>query len=278
MQLRCPENNCPIEVPEDLVGTRIRCPHCSAWLIVDARYRDPSSAQIQAAEPNMSLDALPTKAAPKESVNLADQIYDGLPPLSVMLALRRQQGTDFDADDFARRYPMTDDDWKALSAFESVLRSVVSLRTSLGLGAAALAVNLLILATIMSKDREQTGLDGIRFLTHLSSLFIVGGLIAFIYVGSEALRRIRLHSLATLLPWAACGIALVVVANAVTDFMAMAGGGTSEHEFAAVLGITINMVAAFDSSRSAWRVGRSLDEVSPPEISHRLTEALKYLE
>ena len=279
MNLRCPKNNCPIEVPDDLVGTRIRCPHCAAWLIVQEKDRAPSSAQIQVGEPNMSLDAIADKLTAKESVNLENQIYDGLPPLSVMLALRRQQGADFDADDFARRHPMTDDDWKALSAFESVLLSVVSLRTSLALGAVALAVNLVILATMISNERKQAGLDGIQFITHFSSLFVVAGLIVCIYTGSQALRRIQLRSLAMLLPWAACGIALVVVANALLDVMAMAGSqGTSAHEFALLAGITINTVAAFDSSRSAWRVGRSLEEVSPPEISYRLTEALKYLE
>src|SRR5258708_37554106 len=144
MQLRCPENNCPIEVPDDLVGTRIRCPHCAAMLTVEAPVSEGN-----------------------ESVNLEHQIYDGMPPLSVMMALRRQQGAAFDADDFATRYPMTDDDWKALSAFESVLYSVVSLRTTVMVAALALLVNILGCSLLMSESAR----DGGRTAIQLMSLF-----------------------------------------------------------------------------------------------------------
>ena len=279
MNLRCPENNCPIEVPDDLVGTRIRCPHCATWLLVEEKYRDTSSPQIQAGEPNMSLDASADKPTANESVNLENQIYDGLPPLSVMLALRRQQGAEFDADDFARRYPMTDDDWKALAAFESVLWSVVSLRTTVMLAAAALVVNLIISMTSASPDRQHAAVADLRSLVQYVSLFIVAGLIALIYFGSQALQRIQLHALAACLPWATIGIALVVGASAILDLMVMLGErGPGSAGAAIIFSLPFNGVAAFASSKSAWSVGRSLDEVSPPEISHRLTEALKYLE
>jgi hypothetical protein len=264
MQFRCPANNCPIEVSDDLIGMRIRCPHCAAMLTVERSASETSAVQPGAPDG--------VSKPPKESVNLEHQIYDGLPPLSVMMALRRQQGAAFDADDFAARYPMTDDDWKALSAFESVLWSVVSLRTTVMLGALAVLVNLIVLGASISQGRG-IGVDmSIQFL----SLFVVAGLIVLVYMGSRALERIRLHALATFLPWVAFGVALVVLFNAVLDLGALQDRVTPA--FPLLIAIPINLFVAFDSGRSAWRVDRSLNAVSPPEISHRLTEALKYLE
>jgi hypothetical protein len=276
MRLRCPQKNCPIDVPDDLVGVRIRCPHCGAWLDVDPKYRDTASEQIQAGAPDMTLDAITEKPKPKESVKLENQIYDGLPPLAVMMALHRQKGADFDADDYASRYPMTDDDWKALSAFESVLLAVVSLRTTLVVAAVALVMNLLVWAVAASPDAKvQVGLP----ISRLGTLVVLGLCFLAIYLGSQGLKRIKLDLLAHLLPWSASAVTLVIAGNALLNVMAIYHDQQEQSlGFLVFASIPFNVIAAFDSGKSAWRVGRSLDEVSPPEIASRLTEALRYLE
>jgi hypothetical protein len=274
MRLRCPKENCPIDVPDDLVGVRIRCPHCGEWLVVDPKYRDASAEQIRAAVPDMSLGASAEKPALQEPLNLENQIYDGLPPLAVMIAVRRQQGSHFTPDDLAARYPMTDDDWKALSAFESVLVAVVSLHTTLAIGAVTVLVNLLAFAASLEQTQPTN-----RPFSHAVVVVILGTCFLVIYLGSQTLRRIKLDALANLLPWSASCVALVVGTAALLDVM------TIFHErqeqtlgFMVFASIPFNLIAAVDSGKSAWRVGRSLDQVSPPEISHRLTEALRYLQ
>src|ERR1035438_10344839 len=127
MRLRCPAKQCPIEVPDDLVGARIRCPHCGELIVIAAKDFEGPSAQVQQGLP-------PGAPDPKEVSNLENQIYDGLPPLSVMLALRRKGGPAYNQEELNRRYPMTDDDWKALAAFEKALHASAALTTAFWIG------------------------------------------------------------------------------------------------------------------------------------------------
>jgi hypothetical protein len=276
MRLRCPHKNCPIDVPDDLVGVRIRCPHCGEWLDVDPKHSDTLTEQIPAGVPDITLDAITQKPKPTQSIKLENQIYDGLPPLAVMMALHRQKGAEYDKDDYASRYPMTEDDWRALSAFESVLLSVVSLRTTLVVGAVALVVNLLVWLTTAEENLEvQAGGP----ISRIGTPVVMGLCFLAIYLGSQTLRRIKLDWLANLLPWSALAVMLVVVGNTLLNVLAI----YQQHQaqslgFLVVASIPFNVIAAFDSGRSAWLVGRSLDEVNPPEIASRLTEALRYLE
>jgi hypothetical protein len=279
MRLRCPQKNCPIDVPDDLVGVRIRCPHCGAWLDVDEKYREPSDEQIQASMPVLSFDTKAPKPKPAEPIKLENQIYDGLPPLSLMIALHQRKGHDADANDYASRYPMTEDDWKALSAFESILLAVISLRITLVVGAAALVVNLLVWTASVQPTGEHRGVEMVRPLTRAGTPILLGVFFLLIYLGCQALRRIKLGTVAPFVPWAAVGVALVVGGNALLDLLTIFGSRQEQTlGFLIFLSVPFNVIAAFDSGKSAWRVGRSLDQVSPPEISHRLTEALKYLE
>jgi hypothetical protein len=261
-------------LPDDLVGMRIRCPHCAEWLVGDPKYRDTSAEQIPVGVPDMSLGASAEKPAAQEPLNLENQIYDGLPPLAVMIAVRRQQGSLFTSEDVATRCLMTDDDWKALSAFESVLVAVVSLHTTLAIGAVTLLVNLLAVMASLEQSQPTN-----RSFSHAVTVIILGACFLVIYVGSQTLRRIKLDVLANLLPWSASCVTLLVGGAALLDIMTI----FHEHQeqtlgFMVFASIPFNLIAAVDSGKSAWRVGRSLDQVSPPEISHRLTEALRYLE
>ena len=97
MRLRCPARKCPIDVPDDLVGARIRCPHCGELIFIGAKDGESQSDQVQPGLPAVAPD-------PKEVSNLENQIYDGLPPLSVMMELRRRTGRPaYDDDELSRR-------------------------------------------------------------------------------------------------------------------------------------------------------------------------------
>src|SRR6476620_4604482 len=110
MRVRCPVGNHTIDLPDDSLGARVRCPMCNQLFFVETdQCEEPPSEQIAA--------AAPAEPAPRDEKDLTQRIYDGLPPLSVMIALRRQQGRHQDADElFALE--MTPDDWRALEAYE----------------------------------------------------------------------------------------------------------------------------------------------------------------
>src|SRR5271169_6024852 len=112
MRVLCPVANHPINIPDDFGGTQIVCPQCNCVIVLDPKER---SSAIQAnAPPNLSA----TPVDSREPKNLHEQIYDGLPPLAVMMALKRREGPAYDADD--DKLKMSEDDWKALAAFESL--------------------------------------------------------------------------------------------------------------------------------------------------------------
>ena len=92
LRLRCPHQGCAIEVADDMVGARIRCPHCAQLLFVNP-------------EPQQSTDVT---ATPEH------RLYAGLPPLAVMLGVREGRGPARD-DHGAAGAQMTDADWKALA-------------------------------------------------------------------------------------------------------------------------------------------------------------------
>ena len=284
MRLRCPAKNCPIDVPDDLVGQRIHCPHCGHELVVDPKYRDAPSPDdrvdaIQPGLPDMTLDSATEMPKTPPTTKLENQIYDGLPPLSVMIALRRQQGVNFDKEEMARRYPLSEDDMRALSAFESVLYAAISCRTTLIVGALGFVVNGFLWWIFLPSAESATALMRSRALGQGALLLALFACCPLVYVGNRALERIRLDYWATLLPWAAFGIALVGGGGVMLNVLAIAD---QSHQTwmgcAAVLSLPFNVLILLDSAKSAWRSGQSLGEISPPEISHRLIEALRYLE
>ena len=275
MRLRCPHANCPIEVPDDLVGVRIRCPHCSAWLVVDAKYREASAHQIQEGIPPPSLDSLAEKPSAKEVASLENQIYDGLPPLSVMLALRQRR--DYDRDDLGRRFEMTDDDWTALAAFEKVMRGSAELTTAFWIGSVTLLMNVIVWASTLATQGLRDSGEG-RLLAAVVSAMVIGVGLPCLYFGRQKLRRLEFGDLLEMLPWYAFGLGAAFGVNAVLDFQHLFGGRSAEMPPVNIFSIAANGIACLAACSAAVFVWVAIRKVRPPEIAHRLTEALKYLD
>jgi hypothetical protein len=273
MQVRCPANNCPIEVSEDLLGARIRCPHCGELVFLEDKPGAAPSPHVQSGTPPGA-----PLTDPRDALKLDSQIYDGLPPLAVMMALRRQQGRDFDADDFNRRYPMTEDDWKALAAFETGLHASVSLDTAFWLGLAALIANCLVAGLALLSQRGASlsagGLGAMLGAGLMSTLGVIG-----VHAGIERLRRVMLDKVMLWVP--TCMVALIIVfcLSGVAIFKGLSAGYFEALAgLVALLGLGCNGAAVLATAVAGVRVRSALTGLRPPEISHRLVEALKYLE
>jgi hypothetical protein len=59
MRLRCPHQGCSIEIADDMVGARIRCPHCEQLLFADPAFQESGAGQ---------------QAAPIEAANLENRL------------------------------------------------------------------------------------------------------------------------------------------------------------------------------------------------------------
>jgi hypothetical protein len=276
MRIRCPNHGGPFDVPDDQRGQRIVCPYCD-YVIFEAL--DANSEQIKPAGP-------PARPTVRDAPNLENRVYDGLPPLSVMLALRAQQrGLAYDDIDLDVRQHMTDDDWKALAAFEKLIDSVITLRSALWYGCAALAATLIcwVLGVGPLDWERKTNVDYDRLLILVESLSMLGGVLTMasfglMYLGSTELCHMRLGLMVSLLAWAALVAMLVFAVYIGFSLFLMFGSHQVTPRFISLLSVPFNLVAAIMAGLAAVRVIRSLHQVRPPEILHRLTEAMKYLE
>jgi hypothetical protein len=262
--------------PDDLLGTRIRCPSCGEFFVVDRKYAEPPSEDVREGSP---LGAAP-KPDPREPINLENQIYDGLPPLSVMLALRRRQGRDFDEEEFSRRYPMTDDDWKALAAFEKALAASASVSTAFWIGLLALAGNIFhwfVIVDAASSRNAQLPLA--RALAMTTGAACIGLCIACLRLGVKRLSRVVVGDVLEILPYAALTLALLFIGISTWDVVGWCSGEsvTGAMGFVVISGV-YNAVACLAALVATVRSFRAVSSLRPPEVSHRLIEALKYLD
>jgi hypothetical protein len=266
MRVRCIKDGSTFDVPDDMVGMKVQCPQCGHQQFVGSK-----TDQVQAHPP-----------VPKPSVpaNLENQIYDGLPPLSVMIALRRGKGPSYDEDDLLQRFPMTEDDWKALAAFEAVLYALASLQLSLILVPIAAAAVILITLLGMARDQLPLGvMPGAMGCVFLPMVGVLTLCWITMFRGRNALGRIEPESPADLLLWTIAG--MIAVFGVVIWLQAQQLGMQSADDGGALvhlLGLSLNVLAIFDLIRSAIRVWHALGQIHPPEITSRLVEALKYLE
>ena len=269
MRFRCPHQNCPVEVPNDMIGMRIRCPHCEAFFVLDLQYREDSAEQIQTKAP---------AAAPlaKEPSNLGEQIYDGLPPLSLMIAMRRQKGLDY--DDLEAKYQMTPDDWRALDAYESALRAAYSLHTTIALGLFALAANAGNAVIVMNDSLTVRSRGRLEWVTACVAFFLVLCL-TVLFLGSRGLRKGRANGIVDFLP-AAMSVALLIYLSAAACifFWVLLGQDNGGLAAFAIMSLGANFTAIGDLGRMLLQVNRALKQIEPPEITNRIVEALKYLE
>ncbi len=270
MRVRCPNKDCPFDVPDDLVGARVRCPHCFHLFFVE-REEDAGATHVQAAASNAPADEKRT-----DPVRIENQIYDGLPPLAVMMALRRQQAN---LDDIPAELEMTDEDWQALSAFEQVLHAEWSLRTSLIYGLIAIAVNLLMAGLSFVQERSardpHAGFLALALLAPPIIMLIPG--LLHVFTGGQRLGRLRVDRLVQWLPITTFCNACLFFTYVVAHLMLIYNRDSESLVFVAVVGIGVNLIAGIDGSKAWLQVARGLREVAPPEILRRLTEALKFV-
>jgi DNA-directed RNA polymerase subunit RPC12/RpoP len=273
MRLRCPANKCPIDVPDDFVGARIRCPHCGTLILVEAKNGEGRSDQVQ--------PGLPTGAPdPKEVSNLENQIYDGRPPLSVMMELRRRKGKPaYDDEELSRRYPMTEDDWKALAAFEQVLYASAALTTAFWFGLAALFGNMFFWHEALGFQRQTS--DNVtlgRLLSVLASALAIPLGVFFLRAGAARLSRVRFGLVLAALPWCTLALSALFAGTALWYFTRMVSGDFGDRLGGLVVFvIAADAVAFLATAVAGIHAWIALTKIRPPEIAHRLIEALKYL-
>ncbi len=268
MLVRCPNGNHSIELDDDLIGARVRCQKCGFVFFVNEADRESGSTQVQSKPP------IATPGIDKENANLAERIYDGLPPLSVMLALRRQNGRYDDADGLDVRAQMTPDDWKALDAYESVLRASFGLRTSLIVGAIPLALNLLFFGILFFGWTRPHLSRGELGAIPLIATFVLLLCYPVLLLGSWKLQIIRKNFLFDYLLVITCCAALAFGLITAIEFVWF---GVNLAFFVGI-GASANLIAAFNFGKTAFRIFRALQQIEPPEITNRLSEALMYLD
>jgi hypothetical protein len=269
MRLRCPEKNCPVDVPDDMFGMTIRCPHCGSSFVANEKNRE-NVADV----PQLSIDSS-SKQPGKKPVQLEHQIYDGLPPLAVMMAMRRQQAG-FDLDDIAVQKAMTADDWKALAAFEQILIAIYSLRTTLVVGGLSFAVNFAVCWNSATPHGLDTTAIYLRSAIQFLLLILLGVCLPTVYFGMDSLRSIRRNAWAMVLPWMACGVAILASANIVVGASGLAQeANPSWLTLLTLVSLPLNAITAFDSCKSGWRAWQSLGPIAAPGIAQLLIDALR---
>jgi hypothetical protein len=259
MRLRCPHHGCPIDVADDMLGARIRCPHCEELLFVDPRYQEGAPA---APEPK-----------PPEPAGPEHRLYAGMPPLAVMLAIRAGRAPDA----LDRHAEMTADDWQALAAFEKVVRAAVGLKTSLVCGVIALVLTVPSWLAI-EQDNATTPFSLGRLGSRVATAVLLIAAFFLLDEGRRRLERLQLGAVVGLAAWIALGVSLVFAVNLLLILPRLAAAGDPSLVVLLVLAIPFQLIAAFDAGKTSLWVRRSLRAVRPPDILHRLTEALRYLQ
>jgi hypothetical protein len=174
---------------------------------------------------------------------------------------------------------MTEDDWKALAAFEQVLRAVGVLTTLIWIGGVALAMNALTWIGMFRNHRASMNeaVAGEQLVIVATGLAMAAGL-AYSVAGKARLRQIGGGELLDLLPWCLTALTLVFGATAVRIGARLFDGQSRDSlGEAALLVVACNIVACVASGHAAVLAWFAVRSVRPPEIAHRLTDALKYL-
>ena len=136
-------------VPDDLVGVRIRCPHCSAWLIVDESMTRKAASQrnqIQEGDIPPCRSIRSPRGRRRSRSRPTWRIQDLRWPATAVgdagtCARRRLR----DSGRSAQRYQMTDDDWTAFGGVrESDSAALAELTTAFWIGCVTLLMNVIV--------------------------------------------------------------------------------------------------------------------------------------
>jgi hypothetical protein len=196
-----------------------------------------------------------------------------------MMALKRQQGASYDAYDFASKFEMTEDDWKALNAFEFVLHAAYQLRTALATGVVGMAMNLcVVLGTLLLWQADNpVPYTPVRTLGNLSSALLLAAGLAATWSAGASFCRLHSEGLASALPWLAGAVSVVLGGSAGLNLLTLAPALDGRVALLMMASAAFNVLAAFAALSTCWRVISAQLRVRPPEIHNRLVEALKYL-
>jgi hypothetical protein len=270
IRLRCPHHGCTIEVADDMLGARIRCPHCDQLLFVDPQHQQSTSPPPS--------DAVTSNPRAGESADVAQSIAEGLPPLAVLLGIREGRGRDW-KDTGAARANMTELDWKALAAFEQILHATLALRTALGFGIAAVVVSLLFHVVAAQAVSWEAAFTPNRVFIHIATLPLLAIGFALMEVGRHRLPRVRLGLPIALAVLASLAVAEVFAVNIIATLEPLISDRYQPELIGpALLATPLQLLAAFFAVVACVRVQRAQTQASPHAVRHRLEEALRVLE
>jgi hypothetical protein len=256
IHLRCPHHGCPIDVADDMLGARIRCPHCSQLLFVEPEDQE-------AADPPP----------------VSHEIAEGMPPLAAMLGIREGRGARF-GESRAVHANMTNADWQALVAFEKLLDAAGALQAAIGFG---IAVALLTLfswwAAAATADSAAGQVTAGCMISRSATLLLLAVGFVLMALGRRWLRRVRLGARASAAALAALAVAAVFVANALVIVeMLLDSGSAREPAGPALLLMPLQLAAAILAVRACLWTRRAQLQASLYTIRHRLIAALEYLD
>ncbi len=260
MLVRCQKGNHMVQVPDDFVGAHFVCPTCQCSISLDRQ------GSIQATSP-------PPKS--REPKNLEEQIYDGLPPLAVMMAARRKPGHAYDDDDPNQKFQMTEDDWKALAAFEAMLGAAGTVREAVMAIVFAMLVDVFMVGSALNgyPRHLNTPFFGVRIL--LGACITLLACVIVLLLGSVMLDRARSRGLVDFVPGVMSCAALLFASAMVFGIYQVFDHGVAWD--IGVGSVLFNIGAIAVLILATRRVNGALQQIEPPEITNRIQEALKYL-
>jgi hypothetical protein len=251
IRLRCPHHGCPIEVADDMLGARIRCPHCSQLLFVE-----------------------PENQGPAEPPPVSHGVAEGMPPLAAMLGIREGRGARF-GESRAVHANMTNVDWQALAAFEKLLDAAAALQRAIGFGIVAALLCLLIWSAAAETASWSAPRPNYLIGRSTTLLMLAAGFL-LMAMGRYLLVRVRIGAWATTAALAALAVAVVFPADVLLNLLLLAGADYPG--VLAILAIALQLPAAFFAARACFLTRRAQLQASPYSIRHRLIEALEYLD
>lgn len=258
IHLRCPHHGCSIEVADDMLGARIRCPHCEQLLFVEP--------------PNLQSPEPPPSAPPE----VPHAVAAGMPPLAAMLGIRAGHGRAW-GDAGTARANMTDVDWKALAAFEKVLYAMAALKTAIVMGIAAMLLTVVLWVAAAEVAFWQTNVTPSRPINRIPTLVILCTGFVVMALGRHRLARVQLGTQVTLAIFAALTVAIICGASGVLTLQMLFDTGR-EPSCPAAVALPLQWFAALCAARACLLTQRAHTAASPHAIRHRLVAALEYLD
>jgi hypothetical protein len=143
----------------------------------------------------------------------------------------------------------------------------------------ALAANVPIIAATAASEVLSDGARLAITRTAILTSVVLLGCLAMQLVGSLALQKAKLGGVMDVIS-GINGVAMLIflLAAGFSAQRLFIAGDTGDFGCFTMAGLPFGLAAVFTLVRTTWQVNRALKELEPPEIHHRIQEALKYLE